>query len=401
MKITGIITEYNPFHFGHEFHLTASKKETNADYVICIMSGNFVQRGIPAIIDKWSRAKMALLAGVDLVIELPTIYSISSAEYFAFGAVSTLNKLNVVNNICFGSECGDINILKNLSKILTNEPLEFKNYLKEELNLGLSFPKARNNALKKYINNFTNYNNVDIDNILNSSNNILAMEYCKALVKLNSKINPTTITRRGSNYNDEHLNEDNFSSASSIRKIIVKESLESCINFLPKYSYEILKNSKLSDINKMFFYIKYKLLTSPEILNNIPDANEGLGNKILNTIASSNSLDELIMLCKSKRYSYTRINRVLCQCFLSLSKDDFLLSKTEPEYIRILGLNQNGAKILKEIKKNSDIKIINKISKKEINNMLSIDIKATNLYSLLNENIPINADFKISPIILK
>lgn len=403
MKITGIITEYNPFHLGHEFHINISKEKTHADAIICVMSGNFVQRGIPSIIDKWSRAKMALLGGIDLVIELPTIYSISSAEYFAFGAVSILDSLNMVDSICFGSECGDIEILKELSKILLLEPLEFKEFLKAELSLGLSFPKARSIALEKYIKNFeeSKFSNINIQDILNSSNNILAIEYCKALLKLNSKIDPVTITRVGSNYNDENLNKNSFSSASSIRKIIQEDSLDACIDIIPNYSYEILTKSKIADINKMFFYVKYKLLGDPSFLCNIPDASEGLGNKILNNIGISNSFDELIMLCKSKRYSYTRISRVICQCFLSLTKEDLALSKSRPEYIRILGLNKIGAKLIKEIKNNSNINIVNKVSKNYKNSMLSLDIKATNLYSLLNDSLPINSDFKISPIILK
>ncbi|MDO4534710.1 MAG: nucleotidyltransferase [Clostridium perfringens] len=401
MKITGIITEYNPFHLGHEFHINNSKKKTNADAIICVMSGNFVQRGIPSITDKWSRAKMALLGGVDLVIELPTIYSISSAEFFAFGAISILDSLNVVNDICFGSECGDIETLKEISKILLTEPLEFKEFLKEELSLGLSFPKARSLALERYMKNFKEFNFSNIQDILNSSNNILAIEYCKALLKLNSNINPVTITRVGSNYNDENVNKTSFSSASSIRKIIKEDSLEGCIDIIPKYTYEILSKNKIADINKMFFYVKYKLLSDSTLLTNIPDANEGLGNKILKNISIANSFDELILLCKSKRYSYTRISRVICQCFLSLTKEDVSLNRSRPEYMRILGLNETGAKIIKEIKNNSSINIVNKISKNYKNNMLLLDIKATNLYSLLNDDIPINADFKISPIILK
>ena len=278
---------------------------------------------------------------------------------------------------------------------------EFKKDLKEQLNLGLSFPKARSIAIEKYIKNSNIFNIDNIEHILNSPNNILAIEYCKSLFKLKSNINPITITRQGSGYNDDNLNQDNFSSASSIRKAITEKSLESCINVLPKYAYEILENSKISDVDRMFFYVKYKLLSNPQFLSNIPDANEGLWNKILNNIGNFNNFDEFIMSCKSKRYSYTRISRVLCQCFLSLSKEDILLSKSKPQYIRVLGLNKNGAKILKEIKKNSKIKIVNKISSKNTDPMLSIDIKATNLYSLLNNNIMHNADFKISPIILK
>lgn len=403
MKITGIITEYNPFHLGHEFHINTSKEKTQADAIICVMSGNFVQRGIPSIIDKWSRTKMALLGGVDLVIELPTIYSVSSAEYFAFGAVSILDSLNIVDNISFGSECGDIEVLKEISKILLLEPLEFKEFLKEELALGVSFPKARSIALEKYIKNFkeSKFSNINIQDILNSSNNILAIEYCKALLKLNSKITPVTITRVGSNYNDENLSKNSFSSASSIRKIIKENSLDSCINIIPKYSYEILSQNKIADIDKMFFYVKYKILSDSLCLSNITDAGEGLGNKILKNISTANSFDELIMLCKSKRYSYTRISRVICQCFLSLTNEDLALNKSRPEYIRILGLSNIGAKLIKEIKNNSNINIVNKISKDYKNPMLLLDIKATNLYSLLNDSIKANADFKISPIILK
>ena len=142
MNITGIITEYNPFHLGHELHLKSSKEITNCDGVICVMSGNFVQRGLPALTDKWTRTKMALEAGVDLVVELPTLFATSSAEFFAFGAVSLLNSLNVVNNICFGSECGDIDLIKKLSEIIINEPPLFKEYLKDYLKEGLPFPKA-------------------------------------------------------------------------------------------------------------------------------------------------------------------------------------------------------------------------------------------------------------------
>lgn len=213
MNITGIITEYNPFHSGHLYHLNSAKEITNCDGVICIMSGNFIQRGAPAIIDKWARAEMAIENGVDLVIELPSFYALSSAEIFAKGSVTILDSLGVVNSIFFGSESGNIEELINISKILAYEPLEFKNLLKSNLKKGITYAKARENSLKEFT------NNIDISKILNNSNNILGIEYIKTLIRLNSNINPLTLTRVGGTYNDKTLNND-FSSATSIRESI-------------------------------------------------------------------------------------------------------------------------------------------------------------------------------------
>ncbi|MGL5245204.1 MAG: nucleotidyltransferase [Sarcina sp.] len=404
MNVTGIITEYNPFHYGHELHLANSKKITKSDIVICVMSGNFVQRGLPAIVDKWKRTEMALKSGVDLVLELPTIYSISSAEFFAFGAISLLNSLNIVNNVCFGSECGDINLIKNISKILVDEPLEFKNSLKNYLNDGLPFAKSRSKALLNYLDksNSNLHNYAYIEEVLNSSNNILAIEYCKSLFKLNSKILPYTIKREGCNYNDAKLPKHSLASASAIRNnIYTNSNLEYCKDFMPKYSFDILSKSQYSNLNKMFEFIKYSLINNPKTLENIPECAEGLDNKILNNLKLANSLDELIMLCKTKRYSYTRINRILCQCYLGVTEDIIKLRYKQPTYARILGLNKNGAKALKEIKKISNLKIVNKISNSLLNPMLDFDIKSTNLYSLINNAVTINSDFTKSPIIFE
>lgn len=400
MNITGIITEYNPFHLGHELHLKSSKELTNCDGVICVMSGNFVQRGLPALTDKWTRTKMALEAGVDLVVELPTLFATSSAEFFAFGAVSLLNSLNVVDNLCFGSECGDIDLIKKLSEIIVNEPQEFKEYLKELLKEGLPFPKARSTALMKYLEN----NNFKIDfsyleTVLNSSNNILAIEYCKSLYKLQSSITPFTIKRLGADYNKEELSKNEIASASAIRKSIYTSSIEESLEFMPKSSYKILKNSSFSSIDKMFDLVKYAIISNPNILKEIPEASEGIDNKIIQNIGKANSLDELINLCKSKRYSYTRLNRILCHVLLCVDKELLSLRKSPPKYIRILGFNNKGREILKEIKQNSEINIVNKLSKSKPDSLLEFDIKSTNIYSLLNPSIKVNSDYLNSPII--
>ena len=167
--ITGIITEYNPFHKGHEYHINRAKEDTNADGIVCVMSGNFMQRGIPSIIDKWKRAEMAILNGVDLVLELPLVYSTSSAEHFAYGSVSLLNSLGIIDNLYFGSEEGDISLLKDIAKTLVSEPLEYKTPLKNNLKAGLPFHSSRAKALNEYLNSDKTLN------VLSNPNNILGI----------------------------------------------------------------------------------------------------------------------------------------------------------------------------------------------------------------------------------
>lgn len=397
--ITGLITEYNPFHNGHKYHLNKALEDTQYTGVVCVMSGNFMQRGIPAIIDKWKRAEMAVKNGVDLVLELPLVYSISSAESFAFGGVSLLNSLGVVDNLYFGSEEGDIEKLENVAKILVEEPYEYKTFLKEYLDTGLPFHSSREKALSKYL-------GYDISNIISNSNNILGIEYIKALKKLKSNIKPMTLKRQGSNYNDKNLNSD-FSSATSIRKHLKKHSLECLKDFLPEPSFEILSNLSGSNYpfifeDDMFKYIKYKLLISNNSLSNLPDISEGLDNKILKEILSCSSLDELILKVKSKRYTYTRISRILAQSFLNL--EEYTLSnitKTPVPYARVLAFNSNGRDILKQIKANSSIKIITKMPQHDLCDMLKIDIIGTKAYSILNNKINPMDDYLKSPIIIK
>lgn len=222
MKVVGLITEYNPFHLGHKHHLDMSKNITKADYSIAIVSGSFVQRGEPSLVDKWTKAKIAIDNGVNLVLELPFIFSTQSAELFAYGSIALLNKLNIVDYVVFGSESNNLNFLNKIASILIEEPLCYKNSLKHYIDLGNSFPVSRSNALEDY---FLKYKIKDkdsqsINNTLKMSNNILAIEYLKALKNLNSKIKPITIQRIGSNYKDSLLNQD-IASATSIRQTIL------------------------------------------------------------------------------------------------------------------------------------------------------------------------------------
>lgn len=399
MNLTGIITEYNPFHNGHKLHLETAIHNTNADGIVCIMSGNFVQRGEAALLDKWTRTQIALENGVDLVIELPTYYALSSAENFAFGSVSILNSLNCVNNLFFGSEVGDVNILHKIATILTDEPIEYKENLKYFLNQGLSFPSARENSLLKILGN-------EVKEVISSSNNILGIEYIKSLLTLKSKIIPSTLKREGSTYNDENLSLT-FSSATAIRAALKSnDSTEIIKTTVPEPTYKILKE-KLKDIenlnfqDEMFKYIKFKLITSCVNFNNLSDVNEGIDNKLLKEIYNSNSYSEFVFKCKSKRYTYTKISRILTKIFIGIdSFNEKDLNNCENLYCRVLGFNSKGREILKHIKKNSDIKLITKVGKFTDNPLLDLDIQATKSYSLLNKNINPNMDYLQSPIIL-
>jgi len=395
--ITGIITEYNPFHKGHEYHLKKARLDTNADGIVCVMSGNFMQRGIPALVDKWKRTEMAIQNGVDLVLELPLVYALSSAEHFAFGGVSLLNSLGIIDYLYFGSEEGNIDILENIAETLVSEPYEYKNNLKNNLKLGLPFHQSRANALNYYL------NSNDVLDVLNNSNNILGIEYVKALKVLNSSIIPRTLKREGASYNDNNLN-TYFSSATSIRKHLREHSLNELSSALTKASYDILYNLSSSNYkftfeDDMFKYIKYKLFTNENSLLQLPDISEGLENKILKEILNADSLDELILNSKSKRYTYTRINRILAQSFLNLEAFDLLnLAKTPAPYARVLGFNSIGRDILKNMKSKSNIDIITKVPRNNLSDHMKIDILGTKAYSLLNSKVNPMDDYLKSPI---
>jgi predicted nucleotidyltransferase len=251
MKIVGLVVEYNPFHNGHLYHLNKSKEVTNATHSIAVMSGNFLQRGEPALFDKYTRAQIAVSNGVDLVVELPSLFACQSAEIFSHGAVALLNSLNCIDSICFGSEEGDIDILYQIANILTNEPTEFKDTLKAYLDEGLLFAVARSKALYDYIssNNLLDIPEEKLNTILNSSNNILGIEYIKSLIRLNSNIKPYTITRIKSEYNSEIIS-SNICSATAIRKVLKDYcELSDISNVVPYHTLYAIENSIKKEFN--------------------------------------------------------------------------------------------------------------------------------------------------------
>lgn len=413
MKVVGFIAEYNPFHYGHLYHLKASKEMSGCNYAVVIMSGSFVQRGEPSFIDKWTKAKMAVENGVDLVIELPIIYSVQSAELFALGGVKLLESLNIIDYISFGSEVGILEPLKILAKLFVHEPKEFKLLLKQYLGSGLSFPMARSKSAVDYLHSrgFIKY---DYKHILESPNNILAIEYLKILYKINSSIIPITFSREGKGYKDDLIT-DTLASATAIRKKGFEYDFNAMKSALPSNSYNILLEyiDKYKVFNKLDNYSKtliYLLRTvDKERLLQLLDVEIGLENRLIKFAAKYNNIKHIIDSTATKRYPKTRIQRILIHLLLNIDKESFTrLNNSHPKYIRVLGMNQKGMELLREIKKDSKIPIINRFTdfyqynNSYLEEMILYDKIATDLFFLglgSNQLDPGNRDFTTSPYI--
>ncbi|MCR1898151.1 nucleotidyltransferase [Irregularibacter muris] len=415
MGITGLIVEYNPFHNGHQYHLSHSREVTKNEYTIAIMSGHFLQRGEPALFNKWIRTKMALYAGVDIVIELPVVFSCQSAELFAFGSVQCLEKLNVVTHLVFGSEYENFHSIESIAKILAHEPELFKTLLKNQLKTGVSFPQARMTALEKYISH-SGHQDKNISSILSQPNNILAVEYTKWLHRFKSSIQPRSIKRIGSGYHDSNINTD-ISSATAIRNLLITKEypFEILENLVPPCTFSLIQEALnthfLGQLNTLSPSILSLITKSNALdLKNFMDVTEGLNNRF-KKLLKTNSIDQYIDLIKTKRYTQTRIQRILCQMLLGITDEDFkLFMKNDGvQYIRVLGFNKKGMEVLPQIKRNCSLPIITNLAKsyRSLNpiqkKMMDYDILATNLYNLhftKDQYFQQNMDFYCSPIIV-
>ena len=408
-NVLGIIAEYNPFHNGHLYQIEEAKKQTGAKYVVAVMTGNFAQRGNTSLINKWKKAQIAIDNGVDIVLELPTVYSISSAENFAEGAIKIFDSLKVVDTLCFGTETADFPALNNIANVLYNEPKEYTALLNHELKKGVSFPKARENAVKMYLSDVRRY-----VNIMNAPNNILAIEYLKALKRLKSNIKPFGIQRKKVYYNDEKI-VDEFASSTAIRKLLATEQFGELRKVMPKSSYMLLKEEIESgnyviDLIKFEKEILYTLRRmSVKEISELPDVSEGLENSIKNAANSCNNLIELVNIIKSKRYTQTRIQRVLLYALLGMTKKDMQNAKKVTPYTRVLGFNSKGKEILSDIcNRNPKIQMVTSVKKymdqnpnKVLKEMLEKDIFATNVYTLgYEESSWANLDYTNKMIIL-
>lgn len=391
MNNIGIIAEYNPFHNGHLYHLEETKRLGQADNVIAVMSGDFTQRGEPAIYNKWVRAEMAVNNGVDLVIELPFVFACNNAEYFASGSMGILNSLGCISHFSFGSESGAISPLRQAAALLVNESTGFKDALKEFLNQGMSYPRARYEALKKT-------EGKDVADVVRQPNNILAVEYLKQWLLNGYQMKPITVKRSGRGYHDKEVGET-FSSATAIRKAIrQKNGMAAVRPSVPEETYRIMNMTEhipVTDSEGLFHLMMYKILTSAnEQLSEILSAGEGLENSLKKSIIKSRSAKDIVEQTLSKRYTETRINRLLIHTLASLTKEDFFrLIADPPLYARVLGFSDKGAGLIRHIKKTgcSSIPIISNINKEIMpgdpsTDLLKYDILSADIYNLAHFN---------------
>ncbi len=361
----GIIAEYNPFHNGHLYHINKVKEMYPNDEIVLILGGNFTQRGTPSIIDKWKKMKIALTAGVNLVIELPYVFATESADYFSYGAITLLEKLKV-DKLIFGSETNDINLFTELVDTELNNK-EFDPLTKIYMKMGENYPTALSKAL------------LDLTNkVVNLPNDLLGISYIKVIRKNNYKIKPLCIKRKN-NYNSKELDQD-LSSATSIRKALREN--KKIDKQIPEFVKPYLVDLHFEE--DYFKFLKYKIMLE-EDLNIYQTVDEGLGDKIKKEIINSISYDDLINRVKSKRYTYNKINRMLNHILCGFTKE--MASKTKDvEYIRVLGFDKLGQNYLNRVKKSIDIPIISNFSKNK-SNMMKMEFIATSVYaSILNED---------------
>ncbi|WP_282941747.1 nucleotidyltransferase [Paenibacillus sp. RC67] len=390
MKTVGLVVEYNPLHNGHHYHFQQSKIESGADAVIAIMSGNFLQRGEPAMVNKWARAEMALRMGVDLVLELPVAYSTQPAEWFAFGAVSALDSTGVVDSLCFGSESGDIRWLHRVANAQFEESIQFHELLQSELKAGIPYPAAYGKAVARYVPGTD-----EID--LAKPNNTLGLHYLIALKRLHSRIVPLTITRQKAEYNQTDITDQQIASATALRHMLFEQqSLEDIAPFVPTSTLEVLRRewSKGHAPIGWEHYAKPLLLQlmnhSAGELAQYHEVTEGLEHRIKQSLSSlttntQHTVEDLIGLLKTKRYTRTKLQRMLLRILLNHSKPKLsadVLGHGVP-YLRVLGFSDKGRELLRIMKKTARVPIVTKVtSLSEPSPMLDLDIQATSVYSL-------------------
>ncbi|MBQ3885107.1 MAG: nucleotidyltransferase [Ruminococcus sp.] len=379
MKITGIICEYNPFHNGHLYHIRKTR-ENGATHIVAVMSGNFVQRGDTAVMDKLERARLAVRSGADLVIELPVQYCLSSAENFAAGAVYLLESLGAVQELSFGSECGDAEVLKNALEKVDMIAKAHADDIKSIMEKGYTYPRALSSVLKG--------TDADVAEIISSPNNLLAIEYMRSLKRLSSKMKPFTVKRVNAPH-DGADPKNGYASASYIREVLESERNVSAIS---KYTTsvwtdaiaEAFRKGETASLSRLERVMLYKLRsTSVEEIASINDVGQGLENRIYGA-RMAGSLDELLFTVKTKRYTMARIRRIMLSLLIGITKEDM---KQIPPYGRILAFNERGREILAQAKDTAKIPFASSIAKlSQINEtaerFAELEIRASDVYGL-------------------
>lgn len=400
MQVVGVIVEYNPFHNGHAYHVQQAKKITGADAVIAVMSGQFLQRGEPALVDKWTRTKMALASGVDIVIELPYVFSTAQANQFAYGAISLLDAMHC-QSFAFGSEDGSITPFINTVTLIKDHNEEYNALIKEYVRSGISYPKALHEAfsqLKEHMQG--HYVNLD------KPNNILGLQYIEAVRKRHSTMQPVTIQRLGAQYYDDADKKSSIASATGIRKALFEENdLVQVEQFMPEATFNELQNwlsnyGTFANWDKFWPLLQFAILRhTPEQLAAFADVTEGLQYALIKHAKTSNSYMEFMTALKSKRYTWTRLQRIVTHIYTGVTKYQ-LHAFNEPTYIRLLGMTEVGQRYIRLQKKNLELPIISRVAASK-DELLAIDLHATQMYGLgiqLNTNKKIADDYKTPPI---
>ncbi|KAB2337400.1 nucleotidyltransferase [Cytobacillus depressus] len=403
MNAVGVIVEYNPFHNGHAFHLEQAKILADAEVVIAVMSGNFLQRGEPALVSKWKRTEMALKAGADIVFELPYAFATQQATTFASGAVSILEAARC-RFLCFGSESGSIDSFKRTLAFLNNNNELYQNRVKYYIDLGNSYPKASSLA----------YTDLSPDEQLldlTKPNNILGYQYVKAVKRQNASMKLLTVSRKNADYHDPHFSSETIASATSIRKALFaeKEKITSVQQYMPKTSYQALLEYKAEfglfhDWENYWPYLKYRIIQSnPEELRNMYEIEEGLENRILASALVSNDFNQFMNKIKTKRYTWTRLQRACVHILTNTKKAEMDAQMTQAAYLRLLGMTMKGRQYLNKYKSSLELPLISKLPS-EPHSQLSLDIKASRIYAIgTNKDSQqrlLEMEFKQPPIII-
>jgi len=383
MKISAIICEYNPFHAGHLYHIERTAAKTSCDFTVAIMSGSFVQRGLPAIYDKWARTDAALLNGADLVLELPVSYSCASAERFAYGGVRLAELTGIIDTLSFGCETENLSLLISLAELFANEPEIYKANLKQFLSAGLPFAKARAMAAESQI--------AGAESILAESNAILAIEYLKAIKKLGSSILPCPILRAGTSAEQSVILSDKFASARAIRGAIADGTVLPS-GTLPQSAEAVFRSCKPVFAEQFSDLLLYRLRSmTPAEIERIAEVGEGLEHKIFAAARSASGYDELMEKIKSKRYPQSRLQRILINCLLGITKELREETDTFP-YIRVLGVRRESTHLLSLLSDHAKVPVIT--SPAGIDNAgLNLDIRATDIRAILEDNKTAGRDY--------
>lgn len=379
-KIIGVIAEYNPFHLGHRYQIEKIKELYPDSIIIAIISTNFTQRGDISLLNKWNKTTICLNEGIDLVIELPTLYATQSADIFAYGAISILNKFKI-DTLVFGSETNDIDSFTTLANIQINNP-KYPELVKNYLSLGLNYPTAMSKALKELT-------NTKID----KPNDLLALSYIKEIIKNNYPITPISIKRTNDYHSNSLQNNTNIINASLIREMFLNN--QDISPYIPNNTKELLY--QYLSLNKAYTLLKYNIINNENNLSTYLDIEEGLDKRILKYLDTSHTWIDLVNNLKTKRYTYNKINRTLLHLLLNIKKED----NTKEIYLRVLGFNNKGREYLKKLKKDTNLDIFTSYRKNK-SPLLDLEYHSTYIYSLItNDSSLIKREYQSKPIILK